>query len=60
MKEGSKGKSEGVDDRERREKGREGLKRDKDGARLIGGRITRTKEAREYLVKREDGRGVEG
>lgn len=32
----------------------EGLEGDKDGARFIGGRTTKAKGAREYLVKRRE------
>lgn len=70
MKEGSKGKDEGVEDQERRKRthlrleGRQELRRDKDGARFIRGRRDESEgRAREYLVKMKErrwGEGVEG
>lgn len=63
MKEGSKGKGEGVDDRERRKrthlrwKDGKGLRGIKTERVLSEGETTRAKGAREYLVKRKGAGG---
>lgn len=64
MKEGTKGKGEGVDDRERRKRTH---LRWRDGKGLRGIKTVRvlsegetTKGAREYLVKRKGGRAGSG